>query len=45
MNEQIVAKFYEYMSRGLFDKMGEFMDEDAIVWLPYTREVFIGRHN
>ena len=45
MNKEIVAKFYEYMSQGLFDKMGEFMDEDAIVWLPNTREVFRGRHN
>ena len=45
MNEEIVTKFYEYMNQGLFDKMGEFMDEDAIVWLPNTREVFRGRRN
>jgi hypothetical protein len=44
MNKEIVIKFYEYMSDGLFDKMGEFMDQDAKVWLPNTREVFRGRN-
>ncbi|MCQ4925126.1 nuclear transport factor 2 family protein [Tissierella carlieri] len=43
MKEYIVKKFWNLMSDGMFDEVGELMEEDAYVWLPNTREVFKGR--
>ncbi|MBU5312180.1 nuclear transport factor 2 family protein [Tissierella carlieri] len=43
MKEYIVKKFWALMSDGMFDEVGELMEEDAYVWLPNTREVFKGR--
>lgn len=43
MKEYIVKKFWALMSDGMFDEVGELMEEDAYVWLPNTREVFKGK--
>ncbi len=43
MKEYIVKKFWNIMSDGMFDEIGELMEENAYVWLPNTREVFKGR--
>ena len=43
MNEHIVKKFWNLMSDGMFDEIGELMEENADVWLPNTRELFRGR--
>ncbi|MSU00322.1 nuclear transport factor 2 family protein [Tissierella pigra] len=43
MNEHIVKKFWNLMSDGMFDEIGELMEENADVCLPNTRELFRGR--
>ena len=43
MKEYIFKKFWALMSDGMFDEVGELMEEDAYVWLPNTREVFKGK--
>lgn len=43
MNENLVKRFWNLMSDGMFDEVGELMSEDAEVRLPNTREIFIGR--
>ena len=43
MNEDIVIKFWGFMSDAMFDGVGELIEKDANVWLPNTREVFRGR--
>ncbi len=43
MNENLVKRFWNLMSDGMFDEVGELMSEDADVRLPNTREIFIGR--
>ncbi|WP_353093201.1 nuclear transport factor 2 family protein [Tissierella praeacuta] len=43
MNERIIEKFWTLMSDGMFDEVGELMQEDANVRLPNTREFFRGR--
>ena len=43
MNKNIVKMFWNYMSNAEFDKVGDLMCENSIVWLPNTREVFRGR--
>lgn len=43
MNENLVKRFWNLMSDGMFDEVGELMTEDAEVRLPNTREIFIGR--
>lgn len=43
MREGIVRKFWMYIGEAFFDNAGELMTEDAIVWLPNSREVFRGR--
>jgi ketosteroid isomerase-like protein len=41
--EELIKEFWALMSDGRFDKVGNLMKEDAVVWLPNTREVFRGR--
>lgn len=43
MKEEIVKEFWNLMSDGMFNEVGELIEKDANVWLPNTREVFRGR--
>ncbi len=43
MNEDIVKMYWNYMSNAEFDMAGTLMSENAVVWMPNTREVFRGR--
>jgi predicted SnoaL-like aldol condensation-catalyzing enzyme len=43
MNEDIVKMYWNYMSNAEFDMAGTLMNENAVVWMPNTREVFKGR--
>ena len=43
MKEEIIKKFWNLMSDGMFNEVGELMEKDANVWFPNTREVFRGR--
>lgn len=43
MSERIVKLFWKYIHKAEFDRLSELMSEYARVWLPNTREVFVGK--
>lgn len=43
MNEDIIKRFWNLMSRGMFEDAGKLMAENCVVFFPNTKEVFRGR--
>lgn len=43
MNKDIVKRFWNLMSRGMFEDAGKLMSENCVVFFPNTKEVFRGR--
>lgn len=42
-NGKLVERYWAHMGAGRFEKAGDCMARDAIVYFPNTREVFMGR--